>query len=209
LKNIINFKGVKEGLVLQIDENIDFDSILKNLDGKSKKPSTLIENAHLIGIIGKKLSYSEKAIMEDILIKKFKINVLTLENFSYNKVVDDKNSESNKIKAPENDTIFIENTLRSGNEVNSDGNIVVIGDVNPGAVLKAKGNIIVVGKLRGVAQAGIDGDNSAFIVANLLAPSQIRIGNVISRAPDNDGAFGELLPEKAYVNDDRIEIKKI
>ncbi|MDM8534590.1 septum site-determining protein MinC [Clostridiaceae bacterium HSG29] len=204
MKNIINFKGVNEGLILQIDENADFDSIIRALEEKSKQHSSLIKNANLVGTVGKKLNYTEKASLEKILIEIFKINVLTLENFSYNKVVD-----NNKVKSIENDTVFIENTLRSGNEISSDGNIVVLGDVNPGAVLKAKGNIIVFGKLRGVAYAGLNGDENAFIAANLLVPSQIRIGNIISRAPDNDGVFGELSPEKAYVNADRIEIKKI
>jgi len=204
LKNIINFKGVSEGLILQIKETADFDSILKSLEEKSKQHSSLIENANLVGIIGKKLNYSEKASLEKILIEIFKINVLTLENFSYNRVVD-----SNKIESIKNDTTFVEHTLRSGNEINSNGDIIVLGDVNPGAVLKAKGNIIVFGKLRGVAYAGINGDEKAFIAANLLAPSQIRIGNLISRAPDNDGISRELSPEKAYVNDNRIEIKKI
>ncbi len=204
MKNIINFKGVSEGLILQIKETADFDSILKSLEEKSKQHSSLIENANLVGIIGKKLNYSEKASLEKILIEIFKINVLTLENFSYNRVVD-----SNKIESIKNDTTFVEHTLRSGNEINSNGDIIVLGDVNPGAVLKAKGNIIVFGKLRGVAYAGINGDEKAFIAANLLAPSQIRIGNLISRAPDNDGISRELSPEKAYVNDNRIEIKKI
>lgn len=204
MKNIINFKGVSEGLILQIEENADFDSIIKSLEEKSKQHSSLIENANLVGTIGKELNYSEKASLEKILIEIFKINVLTLENFSYNKKI-----ENNKVESIENDTIFIEHTLRSGNEINSEGDIVVLGDVNPGAVLKAKGNIIIFGKLRGVAHAGINGNEKAFIAANLLAPSQIRIGNIISRAPDNDGVSRELSPEKAYVNDDRIEIKKI
>ncbi|MEA1974288.1 MAG: septum site-determining protein MinC, partial [Bacillota bacterium] len=124
---------------------------------------------------------------------------------SYSDIISEKDIK----KECSDDTVFIEHTLRSGNEVISDGNIVVLGDVNPGAVLKAKGNIIVIGKLRGIAHAGIEGDNNAFISANLLLPSQIRISNVISRSSDNDGLFGDINPEKAYINNDRIEIVKI
>jgi septum site-determining protein MinC len=205
----VNFKGVNDGLILQINENSNFELITNELQEKAKMHSSLIKNANLLGIIGKKLTYSEKAVLENILKEIFKINVLSLEIFSYNDNIvtnENKNKSENKSKS---DTIFIQHTLRSGNEIISEGNIVVLGDVNPGAILKAKGNIIVMGKLRGIAHAGIKGDNNAFILANLLVPTQIRISNIISRSPDNNNFFGELVPEKAYINNDRIEIVKI
>jgi septum site-determining protein MinC len=203
----VNFKGVNDGLILQIDENSNFKLITNELKEKSKMHSSLIKNANLLGIVGKKLTYSEKAVLENILTEIFKINVLSLEIFSYNDNIVENESENKNEN--ENDTIFIQHTLRSGNEIISEGNIVVLGDVNPGAILKAKGNIIVIGKLRGIAHAGIEGDNNAFILANLLAPTQIRISDIISRSPDNNDVFGELVPEKAYINNDRIEIVKI
>ncbi len=205
MKSIINFKGVSGGLILQINENSSFESIKNELMEKTKMHSSLVENANLIGVIGKEMSYSEKAVLEDILTEIFKINVLSLEIYSYSDIISEKDIKKECL----NDTVFIEHTLRSGNEVTSEGNIVVLGDVNPGAVLKARGNIIVIGKLRGIAHAGIDGNNNAFISANLLLPSQIRISNVISRSSDNDGLFGDINPEKAYINNDRIEIVKI
>lgn len=201
MNNIINFKGVKEGLVLKINPDSSFEEIIDTLVLKSKNKNSLLENSNLVGISGKVLSYENKAELEKLLINLFKINVLSLEKFSYNSEI--------KTKC-KNDTIFVENTLRSGMEIESEGNIVVLGDVNPGAVLKAKGNIIVLGKLRGIAHAGIDGDNGAFISANILLPNQIRISNTISRSPDNNSILNEeYLPEKAYLSENRIVIEKI
>lgn len=211
MNNLLNFKGVKDGLVLQIQENTNFSDIENAIEAKAKTGSGLIENSDLIGVIGAELSYKEKAILEELLNKLLKINVLSLENFSYNDNKDkqnDKKEDISKDYVKEN-TKFIETTLRSGSEIISDGHIVVLGDVNPGAILKAKGNILVMGKLRGIAHAGIEGNNDAFIAANLLMPNQIRISNIISRAPDNASDVERISPEKALISDGRIIIERL
>jgi len=82
--------------------------------------------------------------------------------------------------------LLIRHTLRSGQEVRFfEGNVVVLGDVNPGAAVIASGDIIVVGALRGLAHAGALGDASAVIIALDLKPTQIRIGHTISRPPED------------------------
>lgn len=220
MNNLLNFKGVKDGLILQINENTSFTEIKNAIQVKAENGSGLIKNSDLIGVIGTKLSYKEKAILEELLSKLLKINVLSLENFSYNDNKNNKETElentlentsenDSKQNNRTNDTKFIETTLRSGSEIISDGHIVVLGDVNPGAILKAKGNILVMGKLRGIAHAGIDGNNNAFIAANSLMPNQIRISNIISRAPDNAKDVERITPEKAFISDGRIIIERL
>jgi len=216
LNNLLNFKGVKNGLILQINEKASFEDIKLAIKVKAEKGSGLIKNSDLIGVLGTKLSYKEKAILEELLSKLLKINVLSLEIFSYN---DNKNNietetektvkDNNNDKCKPNGIKFIETTLRSGNEIISDGHIVVLGDVNPGAILKAKGNILVMGKLRGIAHAGIDGNDEAFIAANSLMPNQIRISDIISRAPDNADTVDRITPEKALISDGRIIIERL
>lgn len=87
--------------------------------------------------------------------------------------------------APVNEeTRFIRQTLRSGQiERALEGNMVILGDVNPGAEVVAAGDIIVLGKLRGVAHAGALGNTSSLIFALNLLPTQLRIGRFITRAP--------------------------
>ena len=102
-------------------------------------------------------------------------------------------------------TKFLHGTLRSGQIIEYNGNIVVIGDVNPGAFLKATGSIIVLGALKGVAYAGLEGDNEAVVAAYNLLPTQLRIGNIIVRAPDGDVSEYRL-PEVAKILDGKIVI---
>ncbi len=79
---------------------------------------------------------------------------------------------------------FIRHTLRSGQvERFLEGNMIILGDVNPGAEVIATGDIIVLGVLRGVAHAGALGDTSSVIIALNLVPTQLRIGHYITRPP--------------------------
>ncbi|MCF6465374.1 hypothetical protein C3E90_05645 [Clostridium sp. Cult2] len=103
-------------------------------------------------------------------------------------------------------TKFINTTIRSGQVVEYDGNIVIIGDVNPGALIKARGNIIILGTLRGVAHAGIDGNYKAIVAAYDLQPTQLRIANIIGRRPDGDIVTSEL-PEVAKIYDGEVLIE--
>ncbi len=86
----------------------------------------------------------------------------------------------------EEKTLLVKRTLRSGQRVYYDGNVVVLGDVNPGAEVVASGDIIVMGSLRGVAHAGATGYERAIVAAFRLQPTQLRIAGYISRPPDED-----------------------
>ncbi|NJN43959.1 MAG: septum site-determining protein MinC [Anaerolineae bacterium] len=81
--------------------------------------------------------------------------------------------------------ILVNRTLRSGYKVEYPGHITVVGDVNPGAEVVAAGSIIVWGRLRGVAHAGAEGDEEAFVCALTLSPTQLRIAGQISNPHPN------------------------
>lgn len=85
---------------------------------------------------------------------------------------------------PRNNALLIKGPLRSGQRIYAEDNLVVFGDVNPGAELIAGGNIVVMGVLRGVAHAGVPDDSTAIITAITLRPTQLRIGHFISRSPE-------------------------
>jgi septum site-determining protein MinC len=92
------------------------------------------------------------------------------------------------------ESLVVERTLRSGQEIIHPGTVVVLGDVNPGARVQAGGHVVVWGRLRGVVEAGLSGDD-AVVCALELSPTQLRIGSVVTRAPDE--ARPEAGPEVA------------
>jgi len=103
------------------------------------------------------------------------------------------------------DSIVIQRTLRSGQVINHSGHVVVIGDVNPGAEIRAGGSVIVWGRLRGLVHAGASNGSGdkAVVCALQLSPMQLRIGDLIARAPADDDDH-EVIPEMASVQDGQI-----
>lgn len=82
------------------------------------------------------------------------------------------------------------NTIRSGQRIDFEGSIVVLGDVNAGAEVIAEGNIVILGHLRGFAHAGAKGNRSAFIAANTINPTQLRIADIILRSIEDKKEIG-------------------
>lgn len=103
-------------------------------------------------------------------------------------------------------TVLIKRTVRSGQSIQYDGNVVVLGDVNPGSEIIASGNIVVMGALRGVVHAGATGNEQATVSAFRLQPTQLRIANHITRAPDGDYLAPEQ-PEIARIKDGVVVIE--
>lgn len=85
-------------------------------------------------------------------------------------------------------------TLRSGQRIESPFNLIVVGDVNPGADLVAGGDIVVFGSLRGTAHASAYDDTcfDRVIIALQMRPTQLRIGSVISRGSDEAVGGAEI-----------------
>jgi septum site-determining protein MinC len=81
-------------------------------------------------------------------------------------------------------------TLRSGDHLQADGSVLLLGDVNPGARISAAGHVLVWGRLRGIAHAGAGGDESARIVALRLRPLQLRIASAVALGPEEEAPVG-------------------
>ena len=103
------------------------------------------------------------------------------------------------------DDILHKGTVRSGERISSNGNLCIIGDVNPGAIVSAKKNIYVWGKLLGIAFAGKYGDNKASIISLYLNPLQLRIADIVAIGPKEKPK--NHYPEIALIDKKTISIK--
>jgi septum site-determining protein MinC len=102
--------------------------------------------------------------------------------------------------------IFVEKTIRSGQRLESVGHVTVLGDVNPGGEVVAAGTVVVWGHVRGVVHAGALGDRQAVICALALEPAQLRIAELITRAPEG-GQLRPGQPEIARIQDNVIIVE--
>ena len=101
--------------------------------------------------------------------------------------------------------ILHKGTVRSGDRISSNGNLCIIGDVNPGAIISANKNIYVWGKLLGIAFAGRDGNDNCSISSLYLKPLQLRIADIIAIGPKDKPK--NSYPEIAVVENKTIIIK--
>jgi septum site-determining protein MinC len=108
------------------------------------------------------------------------------------------------VAPPSPGTLYHVGTLRGGQALHHVGNIIVVGDVNPGTELVASGDIVVFGRLLGVAHAGAQGDETAKVYALHLQATQLRIATSI--ALDEDTRASASQPEVAFLRDGRIII---
>ena len=178
MNNYVILKGKKDRLSIYLNNEVDFLAIRDSLLEKIREARNFIGRGQIaIEFTNRKLSELE----ENVLIDLIKVN--SDLNITY--VFSESSGECEKIKfiksvTEEGLTKFHRGTLRSGMKIDYDGNIVVIGDVNPGAMIRAKGNVIVLGFLNGTVYAGQDGDRDAFVGATHMNPVQLAIGHIVA-----------------------------
>lgn len=204
-KNEIVFKGTKDGLHILLKGNSSFEEFKDMLDEKIRPSKRFFEGAKIIGFSGKNIQEVEYMELKNIIENQYGMevigdyNALNVNN-SYD--IEEKSKKYNEILEArsniEEKGLFIRGTIRSGQLIKHNGNITIIGDVNPGAYLETKNSIIVMGIMRGTAHAGSDGNYDSYIAAFRLEPMQLRIGDIIARSPDG-GPYKSGIPEIAVV----------
>ena len=112
-----------------------------------------------------------------------------------------------ELNSKKKDDILHVGTVRSGDRISSNGNLCIIGDVNPGAIIYAEQNIYVWGKLLGIAYSGKSGNKNASIASLYLNPLQLRIADVIAIGPKDKP--NNYYPEIAVIENQSIDIKPL
>ncbi|MCM1266204.1 MAG: hypothetical protein NC200_08410 [Candidatus Gastranaerophilales bacterium] len=110
-------------------------------------------------------------------------------------------------------TLYLTQTLRSGQTVSYEGNIFIIGDAHPGSEVNATGDVTIWGILGGIVHAGSKGNTDAKVRALKLNPIQLRIANLYSRRNDTVNVpyvqkTNEFTPEEARIENNQIVIYK-
>ena len=176
MSNHVIIKGKNDRLVIALDPDISFLDICDILKTKILEARNFIGNSRMaIEFSGRTLTNEEENTLIGIITDNS--NIVISYIFSKREDSDEEiDLEHLNPLIEEGKTHFYRGTLRSGSKIESDGNIVVVGDVNPSSIVKARGNVIVLGHLNGTVYAGLGGDDRAFIGAVHFNPIQLTIG---------------------------------
>lgn len=195
------FKGTRDGLRISVGEEADFSILKAKLKEKLEHSSNFFNGARVIVDMGSRIPrVDEIKQLETIICDEYGMELV--------KVLPQPDERAGAgLRSKESERTFIvKRTVRSGQKIRFNGSVVVLGDVNPGAEIVASRDILVLGALRGVAHAGAEGDVTSIVAAFKLQPTQLRIADKISRAPDGEPVIPEF-PEVARIVDGAIYIE--
>ena len=196
--NSISISIKKNQVIIKIEDNAEQREIISDLRKKMLELRNLYKDDKTpILITGKILKNKEMDEIQNI-IKKF-LNVQI--EFDSPKVLGLHGIKKTFYKeVATSETKFHKGSLRSGQRLEFEGSIVIIGDVNAGAEVIASENIVVLGILRGLAHAGAKGNKDAFIEASEIEAVQIRIADIVKEIEKEDGEIHKV-KTSAYIND--------
>lgn len=193
MKNCVSINLKKNQILIKINDDAEQNEIVENLKKKLPELKKLYKDEKTpIMVTGKILKNKEIDQIQNIIKEKIDVEIdfdmpkslgLSSITRTFNKEI------------AMSETKFHKGSLRSGQKMEVEGSLVILGDVNSGAEVMASDNIVVLGALRGLAHAGAKGNKQAIIAAGLLDTVQIRISNIV-REIDRDE---EPMHKQAYV----------
>ncbi|MET3727628.1 septum site-determining protein MinC [Fictibacillus halophilus] len=203
LQHNVTIKGTKDGLVLLLDDKCSFDLLVEELNDKLTAGSSQMLNGPVISVKVKAgnryLTAEQKERLIEVLKQKENLNLDHIES----EVITKAEAEEMRKDAQ---VVTVSKVVRSGQVLDIQGDLLLIGDVNPGATVMATGNIYILGSLKGIAHCGTKGNEEAIIAASVMKPSQLRIAHHINRAPDSYPELGNEM-EFAYISNEEKQIR--
>ncbi len=192
---MVELKGIILPVILvKIKQKVPLEEIVKVLE--QKVSSRFFEGSYFLIESDSLLSEEEIKELESFLSSK---KIKSIKKISF---------KTTFVEPEKERLLILQKHLRSGQRVEHNGDILLLGDVNPDAEIIASGNIVVMGKLRGIAWAGAMGDESAVIVALGMEPQQLKIAGVsASLRKEEKISFG--IPQIAKVKEGNIILESI
>jgi len=222
----IAIKGTRNGLLLTLEPELPFGELLNELAERLAEKAGFFRGASLsVDTSRRNLRVSERTQLEALLAyyqmsivplssagtmrtpsqplitHDLSISVPVATTVQFALTSDQAVSDGREFS----DTLFLRRTVRSGQAIHHPSNVVVLGDVNPGAEIVAGKDIIVWGVLRGMVHAGYPDNEGAMVCSLLLAPVQLRIAHLLSRPPEGLEVLPR--PEVATIRNEQIVVE--
>ncbi len=182
----VMIKSLKNGIHLVLDGGMPFEDLLEEIKNKFIDSEKFFKDARIaVSFEGRELSPDEQSEIIAAIEGCTSIRIVCVveRDELMDEVMQRRIGEYVESHSPGMGR-FYKGTLRSGQQIESETGVILLGDVNPGASVSAAGNIVILGALKGTAYAGTDGSRDCYVAALDMDPVQIKIGDRIGRSAD-------------------------
>ncbi len=203
--DIVTIKGLKYGLQLTFAKGASFDDVQANLLNKLQSGDGFFIRGTTVFVPKGYFAEEQNETLRKMFHRHGMLFSTELKRPNLAPPSRDTSTKAPKVKASVEETqkmMVINHTVRGGQEIKANCSVLICGNVNPGAQVIAGGSIDIRGTCRGFVHAGAFGDKTACVVADRLMPAQIRIADLIARAPDEE--FQASQAERAMIKDNQI-----
>jgi septum site-determining protein MinC len=210
LKPRVKFSGTEYGLLMRLEWDVPLPQLLVELEEHLQQSREFFDGAQVLLEIGRHPVLQKDMEQLTVVLSRYGVTlqgvIPAAESQDRRGPVPPYITEVPPPTDPQTFLRFERRTVRSGEKIASEGHVIILGDVNPGAEIIAGYNIMVWGSLRGSAYAGVPDQEEAVIAALHLAPIQLRIAGYIARAPEaRPTAAG--MPELARIDQQTIVVE--
>lgn len=213
-RQAVVIKSNRYGITLFLDEELPFQELLKEIQEKFRASADFFKDAQMaLAFEGRPLSREEQMEIISVIQENTSLEIpCVLEKDALKESYMRQALEMKQPGVDGSDGKFYKGTLRSGQVLESETSIIILGDVNPGATVVSKGNVVVLGALKGTVHAGATGNLQTFVAALRMDPMQIRIADYIARGADGNDTHKKkkaFVPMIAYVEEGNIYLEPI
>ena len=212
MKDACIIKSLPNGMNLILNSEVSFEVLLEEIGNKFNKSRLFFGTVSVaLSFEGRSLTAEEETRIVDTIRENSDVEVVCI-------MAKDGTADLLFVKALQNvarqipdgeEGFFFKGSLVDDNEIEVERDVVILGDVNQGCVVKSTGSIIVLGALYGKAYAGCEGNVHTYVAALEMAPEKIKIGDFKYIDNKKKLGFGRGNQSKiAYVQDNKIVLDK-
>lgn len=217
MKNSVIIKSFQNGIVLYLDPDLPFESVLADIEDKFRESSSFFKDAKMaLSIKGRNLSEDEEQLVLEAISRNSLLRIICLvgedddTNQHFVKALQQTDSEQNGSSS--SDGLFYRGTLKNGEILETESSIVILGDVYPGCAIISARDIIILGGLFGEAYAGGSGNPGHYVAALEMSPEKLKIGDFKYHAKEKSSKWSiraKVQPKIAYVKAGKVVIDPI
>lgn len=216
MKNSVIIKSYKDGIAVYLDEELEFAQLLSDVGEKFRDSARFFGDMRVaVSFEGRSLSSAEENRLVDAISSNSSLHVVCVvgkDKEKENRFKETLEAFERYFPKAENNGQFYRGNLQNGQILETEGSIVIIGNVDPGCSVISTKDIIVLGKLQGSAYAGGSGGNENFVAALEMTPQKLKIGDFKYRTKEKSrwqSRMKKSVPQIAFVKENEVQMQAI